>query len=147
MLAIGADVICGAVPDGGRGRIERRRYGGNHGQYFIIHLDQLSGVLGGGEAVGDHQRHRLADMENHVRSQGRDQGRKYVRSVGIGQRLFFVIIGMRRVGAGAGQGAMTVRLIIGVGQHGGDARRLCGGTCIDGFDVCMGVRAAHQNGV
>ena len=147
VLAIGADIAGGAVPNGRGGWIESRRYGGNCIQYFIIHLDQFGGVLCGGEGFGDHHGQRLADMAHLVRSQGRDQGRKYLRAVGICQRLFFVIIGVRRVGAGAGQGGMAVRLIIGTGQDGGDAGRCSGGFCADGFDDCMGVGAAHQYGV
>ena len=128
-------VVRAIVVELRRARLEglaRRHHGGPR---RIVDLDALGGVARKLERVGDHDRHRIADMQHAV-----DRDRRPVRQ--IHRAAVALLVGRHRR-----HRAEPVGLVILAGQHRVHARHLQCRAGVDALDVGMGVRRAHDRGV
>ena len=136
-FGIDRDIVAAVVPHRGRARLHR--IGGAHDrrQHLVIDLDQLGGVMRLVERLGDHHRHRLADILHRL------VGHRQVT------RVIDLVIGLQRqidIGRADIGGGMRDRLApvgdpIGAGIDRDHARRLLCRARIDPLDSRMGVRA------
>ena len=100
--------------------VEQRR------QFLDLHGDEIGGVLGDVGVLGEHRRHRLADIAHLVRRQHR---------LAVGRELLdrpFAEIDRRHVGD------------VGRGPHRDHARQRARGVGVDRDDVGVGVVGAHD---
>ena len=128
-------VVRAIVPDGGCTGLHGVLGQGHGGDRLIVDLDQLGCVLGFRQCVGNHHRHRIADVAHAV-----DDQRRPLRSV---HRLTVGSL-PRHVGLGH---AEPVGNHVVAGEDGDHARRRGRGLRIDGPDLRVGVRRAHEHGV
>ncbi len=91
---------------------------------FVVHLDQIEGLLGDGVVLGGHRRHVVADEA--------DLGVEHAGVVGRGLRI---ALARRRVAGGRG---------IAVGEDAGDAVELLGSGRVDRPDAGVSVGATQD---
>ena len=129
------DVVGAVVPHRGRAGLHRVGGRGHRGQRLVVDTDQLGRVLGLGQRVGDHHRHRIADIAHPVGDQ-----RRPLRGV---HRLTVGALA-RHVGLGHAE-PVGHDVVAGVDrQH---ARRLPGRLDVDRPDIGVGVRRPHEDRV
>ena len=125
-------------------RCGRDRLGGarHRRQRLIGDVDQFRGVLGGGDALGDHESDRFADIAGFVGWQREVGGRD--RREAAGSRLH---IGRRRERGIVRDRPEPVGDIVGPGQH--CERTGCGECCspVDRDEARMRVWRAHEHRV
>ena len=106
-------------------RIDRLHHVGDGRQRLVFDLDESDGVLGDVAAIGDDQRHRLADMAH------------------LAERDAALLD--RRVGKARQRPGLARRLL--AGDHRGDAGQRRGRALVDRLDAGVRMRAAQHRGV
>ena len=141
-LAVDGKIVGAIVPHMDRARLDR--VGGAHDSLrrLVIDLDQLGRVFRLVERLGDHHRHRLADILHFL---GRH--RVMARDVNLVIRLEGEIdVGRAFVGGIVGDRLHAVGDPVGAGIDRDHARRGLRGGRVDAEDARRGVRAAHHRG-
>ena len=129
------NVVGAVVPHRGRAGLHRVGGRGHRGQRLVVDIDQLGRVLGLGQRVGDHHRHRIADIAHPVGDQRRPL--RGIHRLTVGPLA-------RHVGLGHAE-PVGHDVVAGVDrQH---ARRLPGLLDVDRTDIRVGVRRPHEDRV
>ena len=129
------DIVGGLVPDPRAARRGRRRGVRHRRQGVIVHVHALGGVLGLGQRLRDHHRHRVADIAHAILAETlvrRGEHGGAVRPGALEHHL---------------HGAEAVLGEIGAGENGDHARHRARGGRLDGPDPGMGMRRAHDDQV
>ena len=127
------DVVRVLVPHTRRIRLRRLGDRGHRRQRIVVHHDKFGRVLRLRQRLGDHHRHRIADIAHAIDDQRRTLRREHRRAVALLARH-------RRLG----HGDAVVR-IVGPGEHRHHARRARRRRGIDRADPRMRVRRAHEH--
>ena len=101
---------------------------------FVVDLDQLRGILGLLQGLGDDQGDRIADVTDAALCQHRTRR--------VGARSAVAVVDRDE----AGQIAVAGLLDVVAGQDQQDARRLAGRSGVDALDIGVGVRRAQHIG-
>ena len=115
-----------------RARLERVAGVGHRLERLILDIDEFAGILRGKGALGDHHRHRLADMHDAVAGE-----RRTVRQDELGAAA----ARHRRVPRNIADAFHVLR-----GENRNDARRVGCRRSIDTDDAGKGVRRTHEIG-
>ena len=134
-LDIVRDVVRALVPDRRRAGLHRVLGQRDRRNRLVVDLDQFGGILGLGQRLGDHHRHRIADIPHAVGHQRRPLRREHRAAVGPLAR---------HVGLGH---AEPVRLDVVAGIDGHHARCRFRRVDIDRPDLRVGMRRADEDGV
>ena len=128
-------VVRAIVVELRRAGLERLARRHHRGTRRVVHGHALGRVPRKIERVGDHHRHRIADMHRPADRDGGAERQGHRAAVAL-------LVGRHRRHRAEAVGAIVL-----AGQHGVHAGHLQRGARIDAADVGVGVRRAHDRGV